>query len=74
MDQPKQNDGKEMCNKFHGRGWCFESCKLGHKSNKLPEEKQKWIAFLSHCRKNAKEKKPEIDKMLARSVKNRVKG
>ena len=74
MDQPKQNDGKEMCNKFHGRGWCNDHCQRGHKPHKLPDEKQRWITFLSHCRKNAKEKKPEIEQMLARSVKSRNKG
>ena len=74
MDQPKQNDGKEMCNKFHGRGWCNNSCQRGHKSPKLPEEKQRWITFLSHCRKNAKEKKSEIEQMLAKSTKSRNKG
>ena len=62
MDQPKQNDGKEMCNKFHGRGWCIESCQRGHKPHKLPEEKQRWIAFLSHCRKNAKDKNQKLIK------------
>ena len=73
-DQPKQNNGKDMCNKFHGRGWCVASCQRGHKPHKLPEERQRWITFLSHCRKNTKEKKTEIEQMLARRHKLKRKG
>ena len=41
MDQPKQNDGKEMCNRFHGRGWCNQSCQRGHTPNKTQEQRKK---------------------------------
>ena len=74
MDPPKQNDGKEMCNKFHGRGWCVQDCQRGHATNKTQEEKKKWISFLSHCRKNSVAKKDEIKHMQSKNFKPNKKG
>ena len=74
MDPPKQNDGKEMCNKFHGRGWCLQDCQRGHATNKTQEEKKKWISFLTHCRKNSLAKKDEIKQMQSKNFKPNKKG
>ena len=74
MDQPVQNDGKEMCNKFHGKGWCMESCQRGHTPRKQPDKRKKWIEFINHCRKNAVAKREEINQMHAKSFKYNKKG
>ena len=45
VTQPKMDDGTEMCNRFYGKGYCFQNCKRSHKK-KNASEQTCWKKFL----------------------------
>ena len=46
-NQPRMDDGTEMCNRFYGKGYCFQNCRRSH-NKKNSAEQTRWKKFLQN--------------------------
>ena len=60
LDQPKMDNGKEMCNRFYGKGYCFPNCKRGH-DKKNSGEQVRWKKFFKAILGKYKERNPGVE-------------
>lgn len=60
VEQPKMDDGTEMCNRLYGKGYCFEDCKRSHKKKNTAEQ-GRWKQFLKDILEKWKTKKENGD-------------
>ena len=38
LEQPKMDDGTEMCNRLYGKGYCFEDFQISHWKKNAAEQ------------------------------------
>ena len=60
VEQPKMDDGTEMCNRLYGKGYCFEDCRRSHRKKNAAEQ-GRWKKFLKDILEKWKSKKENED-------------